>query len=77
VHGEFGGHGLKFGAEGGEVEAIERPFDAHEEEAGFVVLMLIGVDDVGAEAVEQAGDRGDQALAVGAVDEADGRVGYG
>jgi hypothetical protein len=42
-----------------------------------VVLMSIGVGDVGAEAVEEAGDGGDQALAVGAVDEEDDRVGHG
>jgi hypothetical protein len=42
-----------------------------------VIQVLIGVDDVGAEAVEEAGDGGDQALAVGTVDEQDGRVGYG
>jgi hypothetical protein len=32
----------------------ESPFDTHEKQARFVVLMLIGVGDVGAESVEKA-----------------------
>jgi hypothetical protein len=50
-------------------KVIERPFDAHKEEAGLVVLVLVGVNDVGAVLVQDAGDRGDEAFAVWAGDE--------
>src|SRR5262249_39160407 len=41
----------------------------HEEEAQLVILMLVGVKNVGAALVKQAGDAGDESLAVGAVDQ--------
>jgi hypothetical protein len=56
------------------VEALEGPFGAHEEEAGLVVLMLIGKQNVGAVAVEEAGDGGDETFPVGSVDEEGGGV---
>ena len=51
---------------------VERPLDAHEEKAELVVLVLIGVQDVCALLIEQAGDARYEAFAVWAVDEQDG-----
>ena len=68
-HSEFIGNGGKGCAKGCDVKAIERPFDAHEEKGCFVILMLVGMDDVGAVLVEHAGDAGDKTFAIGAVDE--------
>ena len=39
-----------------------------------MVPMLVGVDDVGAVLVQQAGDGGHQTFAVGAIDQEDGGV---
>ena len=55
-------------------EAVELPLDAHEEELELGVLVLVGVHDVGAVAVEELGDGGDDAALVGAVDEQRRRV---
>ncbi len=68
-----GGEALEeFCAEG--TFSVERPLDAHEKEAQFVVLVLVGVEDVGASLVEQAGDAGHQTLLVRAVDQQNGCV---
>ena len=75
VHAELGGDGREGGAEGGFVEAgrVGGELDAHEEEAGFDILMLVGVEDVDVVGVDEEVDDGDDdALAVGAVDEQDG-----
>ena len=48
---------------------VQRPLDAHEEQAEVVILVLVGVKNVGAMLVEQAGDAGHQALLVRAVDQ--------
>ena len=64
VHTQLGGDGLEVRSEGVHAEAVERPFDAHEEEAGFVVLMLIGMDDVGAVLVKHAGNGCHEALSL-------------
>jgi hypothetical protein len=39
------------------VETIEHPLHAHKEQAGLVVLVLIGVGDVRSELVQEAGKR--------------------
>jgi hypothetical protein len=51
---ELGGEGAEGGSEGVEIEAVESPFHAHEEEAGLGVLMLVGMGNVGAVSVEEA-----------------------
>ena len=45
------------------------PLDAHEKQAQLMILMLIGMEDVGALLVEKAGDARYQAFLVWAVDE--------
>jgi len=62
-------HGFEVCAEGLEVEVVEYPLDPHEEQAGLVILVLVGVDDIGAKPVEQSGNAGDQAFAIGTVDQ--------
>ena len=57
--------------------AFERPLDAHEEQAQFVILVLVGVKDVRALRVEQACDARHQALAIRAVDQQDCPAGAG
>ena len=74
---EFGGETAKVVVEGGEIKSLERPLDTHEEEAGFRVLVLVSMGDVGAVAVEQTSYGGDQAFAVGGVDQENGRAGHG
>ena len=49
-----------------DVEAVQLPFDALEEDALLLVCVLIGVDDVAAVAIEEVGDGRDQALLIGA-----------
>ena len=65
---EFERDGREAGAKVFEAEAFKSPFDAHEEERGFVILVLLGMDDVGPVFVEQAGNRGHQAFAIRAID---------
>ena len=74
---EFGGEPAEVLVEGGEIEALSCPLDAHEEEAGFRVLVLVGMGDVGAVAVEQTSYGGDQSFAVGGVDQEYGCAGHG
>ncbi len=76
VHAELLGDGLEGGAEGGlvEVGGVGRELHAHEEEAELVVLMLVGVENVGAALVEQRRDAGHQALLIRAVDEQNGGI---
>ena len=52
-----------------QVEAIERPFDAHEEQVQLRVLMLVGMQDVPAMREEEVRDQGDQTFAVGRVEQ--------
>ncbi len=54
-----------------EVEPGDVPFDAHQEQSAFTVLMLVSVQDVGVVAVKEVTDGGDDSLAVGAVDQED------
>jgi hypothetical protein len=48
------------GCEGGakvfDIETVASPFDTHKEEAGFVILMLFGVDDIGPMFIGHAGN---------------------
>jgi hypothetical protein len=69
LHLKLRGERFEFRAECIHVEAIERPFDAHKEEDGLMVLMLIGVYDIGAVSIEQARHGCDQAFPVRAVDQ--------
>ena len=55
-----------------DVEIFGIELDAHQEEAGLFVGVLVGVQDVAAVAVDEVGDGGDFAFAVGAGDEEDG-----
>jgi len=63
--------GLGVGAQRGCVAArsVQRPLHAHEEEAQFVVLMLVGVEDVRSMLVEHRGNTRDQTSPVRAIDE--------
>ena len=79
AHLEYGGERGESLGELGKAARVRRkiclrqsPLDAHEKETKAVILVLIGVEDVRALAVEQAGDFGDEAGLVGAVDEQDG-----
>ena len=47
----------------------QSPLDAHEEEAQFVVLVLIGVQDVRAPLIEQRRNPGHQPRPVGTIDQ--------
>ena len=58
--GEFGNIGTTI---------FDCPLNTHEEEAEFVILMLVGVQDVGSLFVEKASDARYQALSVGTVDQ--------
>ena len=53
---------------------VQPPLHPHEEQPQLVVLVLVGVQNVGAVFVQQAGDAGHQTLAVRAVDEQNGCV---
>jgi hypothetical protein len=55
-------------------KVIQRPFHPHEKQAGLVVLVLVGVDNVGSVLIKNAGDRGDKAFAVRARDKEDGGI---
>jgi hypothetical protein len=74
MHVKLGCGVLKFRLECGLIESFQRPFDAHKKKTGFMVLMLIGVRDVGAVSIEQAGDRRHQAFTVRAVDQENGGI---
>ena len=58
----------------GDVEPVEVELDAHEEAAAFVVAVLGGVEDVGAVLEQEARDRRDESLRVGAIDQKNGGV---
>ena len=57
--------------------AVQRPFHAHEEQAQVVILVLVGMQNVGSVLVEHSGDAGHQTLAIGAVDQENGCVFHG
>ena len=59
---------------GRQVELLERPLHAHEEQPQILILVLIGVQDVRAVRIQKVGNCGDQALAVGAIDQENGGV---
>ncbi len=69
VHAELGGKGREGGFESVEVEAVERPLHAHEEQAEVVVDVLVGVQDIGAALVEKPRHARHKAFAIGAVDQ--------
>ena len=75
THLELDGKRIETLSKSRQVEIIEPPLHPHEEQASFVILMLIGVHDVGAAFVQERRDAGDEALSVGAVDE-EGRGGH-
>ncbi len=54
------------------VAICKRPLDTHEEEAELVVLVLVGVQDVGSLIVEKRGDARDEAFLVRAIDQENG-----
>ncbi len=68
---QIGRDGRELYAEGGDIEIFEQPFDAHKKEPGFVILVLVGMGDVGAMRVEHTGDAGNEAFAVRAGDQED------
>jgi hypothetical protein len=74
AHLEIGCQRLKFMLETVHIELRKRPFDAHEEQTGFVILVLVGMHDICAVPVKEARDPGDQAFAVRTVYEQDCRV---
>src|ERR1035441_8604652 len=69
LHVKFGGRGLEFCAESAEIESFQRPFNTHKKQASLVVLMLIGVGDIGAVSIKKACHGRDQAFAVRTVDQ--------
>jgi hypothetical protein len=52
-----------------QVESIERPLHPHEEHAREIILVLIGVQNIRAVTIEKLRDGGDNASAVGAIDQ--------
>jgi hypothetical protein len=53
----------------GQVKVLQRPFDPHEEQPQVVILVLIGVEDVGAVRAQKVRDGGNDPLPVGAINE--------
>jgi hypothetical protein len=74
LHLQFRGQLLKIPPERLQVEFLERPFDSHKEQAGLVVLMLIGVRNIRTVPVEKTGHSGDQALAIRTINAEDGGI---
>ena len=62
------GRGLEFCPECTQIERFQFPFDAHKKQAGIVVLMLIGMGNVGAVSIKEVCDGRDQAFAIWTVD---------
>jgi len=60
----------------GQIEILKRPFDAHEEQAQLVILVLIGVQDIGAMRIEEVGNGGHQAFPVGTINQQNGSVSW-
>jgi hypothetical protein len=58
LHLQVGRDGFEFGAEGAEIEPIQPPLHAHEEEPAFVILVLVGVRDVRSVSVEEPRNAG-------------------
>ena len=57
-----------------QIEIFERPFDAHEEKAQLVILVLIGMQDIGGMGIEEIGNGGHQAFPVGTINQQNGSV---
>ena len=57
-----------------DIEVFGIEFDAHQEQPGFFIAVLIGMKNVAAVAIDKVGDGSDFALAVRAGDEQDGGV---
>ena len=66
VHLVLVGDGLECGREAfhRQGKAVEVPFNPHEEQVFHLVLMLVGVQDVGVVGHQEVGDGGDQTLFV-------------
>ena len=60
-----------------DVEVFGIELDAHQEQAGLFVAVLVGVQDVAVVPVNEVGDGGDFALAVRTGDEQDGGILHG
>jgi hypothetical protein len=60
-----------------DIETGDVPLDTHEEQVALLVLVLVGMEDVGVVAIEEVGHGGDDALAVGAVDQEDAGLCHG
>ena len=70
AHSEALGDGLELARQilaGSRSKSVQVPLDPHEEQPQVVVLVLIGVEDVGAVGVQKVRDGGDNPLPVGAV----------
>lgn len=74
VHAQSRRDRLKMRAESIDGETFERPFHPHEKQAGLMVLMLIGMNDVGPMFIEHARNRCYQTFTVRAIDQQDGGV---
>ena len=74
MHMKLRGHDLEFQPECVQVETFQRPFDTHKKQAGFVILMLIGVRDVGAVSIKEARDSRDESLPVWTADKKSSRI---
>src|SRR6185437_5543776 len=57
-----------------EVESVERPLHTHEEHAGNVVLVLVGVQDVCPMLIKKLCDARDQTAPVGTIDKKNGCI---
>src|SRR5271165_4499673 len=56
THPEIRGHDAKLVPKHGQIKTVERPFHAHEKQAGLLVLVLVRVRYVGTVAIEKARD---------------------
>ena len=84
LHLELFGNGREVLAEVGEtfiteidVEVFGIELHPHKEQAGFLVCVFVGVQDVAVMAVDEIGNGGDFSLAVGTTDQEDGGVLHG
>jgi hypothetical protein len=73
AHPEFRGYATEFILECVQVETIQRPFHAHEKQPRLMVLMLIGMGDIGPVTVQQARNGRDKAFLVRTIDQQNGR----
>jgi len=69
AHTELRGYSAEFALKPVQIETVQAPFDAHEEQPGLMVLMLVRMGDVRAVPVKKARDGRYQPLLVRTVDE--------